>query len=302
MPMPHIVVAVDVGYLTTTVAWTEARPAADSEWTLKRIPDWPGAPDPSINHVPTTVRYDAEGKLLSWGYGCSISQPGEEVSGWADWHPVLNSSKPADKFSRAKRRDTEKRLADFLGHVHDRIAMHIADFLCPSERVWWETRIDSVFARPAGDPLRMKRAIVEAGFETGSEHHRVIVGSLRGRVPDSKFAVVNDLIRARLRSLGNSERRVDRLVLTPTLVLSDYTVSSDPEPEAEEIEVSGEESGEGFGEESGQGDDGELEECDDEDSDEMECEISEEDEGEEDEGEEVDEMECEASEEDEGKG
>ncbi|KAB5580556.1 hypothetical protein GE09DRAFT_950983 [Coniochaeta sp. 2T2.1] len=63
--VPEIVVSVDLGTTYTGVAWKTPRTP------IQVISDWPGSGDRAERKVPTTLVYNADGTLSSWGAMCA---------------------------------------------------------------------------------------------------------------------------------------------------------------------------------------------------------------------------------------
>ncbi|VUC31020.1 unnamed protein product [Clonostachys rosea] len=62
---PDVIVSIDLGTTFTGVAWmTPQRP-------IQVINDWPGSGDRGERKVPTTLVYNADGTLSTWGFACA---------------------------------------------------------------------------------------------------------------------------------------------------------------------------------------------------------------------------------------
>ncbi|KAG6003042.1 hypothetical protein E4U21_002431 [Claviceps maximensis] len=73
-----IVVAVDLGTTYTGVGWRTSRTP------IQVINDWPGSGDRGERKVPSTVVYNADGTLSSWGFMCDDEDEDEDGGGGDD--------------------------------------------------------------------------------------------------------------------------------------------------------------------------------------------------------------------------
>ncbi|KAK1511370.1 hypothetical protein CABS01_16473 [Colletotrichum abscissum] len=62
---PDILVSIDLGTTYTGVAWMTPRTP------IQVINDWPGSGDRGERKVPTTIIYNADGSISSWGFMCA---------------------------------------------------------------------------------------------------------------------------------------------------------------------------------------------------------------------------------------
>ncbi|KID83298.1 Hsp70 family chaperone [Metarhizium guizhouense ARSEF 977] len=74
---PDIIVSVDLGTTFTGVGWRTPRTP------IQVVNDWPGSGDRAERKVPTTIVYNADGTLSSWGFMCADDEgvDQEESSG-----------------------------------------------------------------------------------------------------------------------------------------------------------------------------------------------------------------------------
>lgn len=132
-------------------------------------------PNASWPSVPTAVMYDSAHNMLSWGFGCKLTDPSDYVWANLDFAPILDPDGPDGGCDIEHREFAQTSLTHFLREVYRHLRSTVE-----AEGSWdWDSAaVDFIFAKPRGDISWMVQAIKDAGFGRGSRSHRIIMKSL----------------------------------------------------------------------------------------------------------------------------
>ncbi|KAK0653022.1 kinase-like domain-containing protein [Cercophora newfieldiana] len=189
---PDILVAVDVGYYTTTVAWMPIGPNNTGSMNdMRPIVNWPGAPTPSTQYVPTAFAYDSDNNAPSWGFGLNVPGPSDVTFAHTDFDPVLNPDRAEHiTNTRQSTQQAQFRLGHFLSQVYQHLRLEIGS-QCP----WNDSVIEFFFTKPRGNPTWLRRAVKDAGFGSDSpKHNTTMISSLRWEAELHSLTAVSPIL------------------------------------------------------------------------------------------------------------
>ncbi|KAI8676554.1 hypothetical protein LRP88_10436 [Fusarium phalaenopsidis] len=179
---PDLAISVDLGTTFTGVAWM--RRGAP----VQIVSDWPGSDDRGDRKVPTTLIYNADGSISSWGFMCADDDDTSPAKTRRDFFkifldPDMLAGAQQQGLSNAPRSVDEARqfVSDYLrkvyAHLKDSIEMRMGikhvggwksmavTFLFSVPTTWTSMAITNVF----------KGAIHDAGFGTEGPRHSALV-------------------------------------------------------------------------------------------------------------------------------
>ncbi|EWZ92921.1 hypothetical protein FOWG_05873 [Fusarium oxysporum f. sp. lycopersici MN25] len=178
---PDLTVSVDLGTTFTGVAWMR------HGIPIQVVNDWPGSDDRGDRKVPTTIVYNADGSISSWGFMCADDDHDTSKTR-RDFFKIFLDPETLDaaqhqRLSNVPQSTTQSRqfVTDYLkqiyAHVKDSIEMrmgikHVGGwdrmavlFLFSAPTTWTSMAIINTF----------KGAIHDAGFGTGGPKHSALV-------------------------------------------------------------------------------------------------------------------------------
>ncbi|KAM0427272.1 hypothetical protein ACHAPT_007705 [Fusarium lateritium] len=179
---PDLAISVDLGTTFTGVAWM--RRGAP----VQIVSDWPGSDDRGDRKVPTTLIYNADGSISSWGFMCADDDDTTPTKTRRDFFkifldPDMLAGAHQQGLSNAPRSVDEARqfVSDYLrkvyAHLKDSIEMRMGikhvggwksmavTFLFSVPTTWTSMAITNVF----------KGAIHDAGFGIEGPRHSALV-------------------------------------------------------------------------------------------------------------------------------
>lgn len=185
---PDIIVSVDLGTTYTGVAWMTPRTP------IQVISDWPGSGDRGERKVPTTLVYNANGTLSSWGFMCSDDELEAGVPGSGKTRrEFFKIFMDADTLSDAQQQgltsapqsvfEAEQFVTDFLrqvyGHIKESIETQIGRRGVGNG--WTDLAVEFIFSVPTTWTSQsivnsFKKVIRDAGFGTEGPKHSAQVG------------------------------------------------------------------------------------------------------------------------------
>ena len=181
--IPDISVSVDLGTTYTGVAWmTPNRP-------IQPISDWPGSGDRNERKVPTTLVYNADGTLSSWGFMCVDDELEAGVLGGGKVRrEFFKIFMEEDTLAGAQRQgltsapqtafEAQQFVADFLRQVYAHIKESIETAIGRRGigNGWADLEVDFIFSVPTTWTSQsiinsFKKVIREAGFGIEGPRH-----------------------------------------------------------------------------------------------------------------------------------
>ncbi|KAM5352025.1 hypothetical protein ACJ41O_004748 [Fusarium nematophilum] len=179
---PDVTISIDLGTTFTGVAWM--RRGAP----VQVVNDWPGSDDRGDRKVPTTLIYNSDGSISSWGFMCADDDDTAPGKTRRDFFkifldPDTLAAAQQQGLTNAPRSTAEARLfvTDYLRHIYahvkDSIEMRMGiqhlggwakmavSFLFSAPTTWTSMAIINVF----------KGAIHDAGFGVEGPRHSALV-------------------------------------------------------------------------------------------------------------------------------
>ncbi|KAK2591513.1 hypothetical protein QQS21_010788 [Conoideocrella luteorostrata] len=177
---PDITVSVDLGTtFTGRVGWRTPRTP------VQVINDWPGSGDRGERKVPTTLVYNADGSLSSWGYMCAdddVDEPGSGKTRRDFFKIFIDSASLAAAQSVPKAPKTtgeaQKSATDYLTQVYKHVKKTI-EMQIGRQRVdggWADLTVVFLFSVPTTwtrmETINSFKGIIRsAGFGVGGPRH-----------------------------------------------------------------------------------------------------------------------------------
>ncbi|KAK0369431.1 hypothetical protein CLIM01_13212 [Colletotrichum limetticola] len=168
---PDILVSIDLGTTYTGVAWMTPRTP------IQVINDWPGSGDRGERKVPTTIIYNADGSISSWGFMCADDD--ENVPGktrreffkiFLDDDTLAAAQKQGLEHVPRSTSDAQRYITDYLKQVYGHIKESI-ETQCGRRHFggWASMTVTFLFSAPTtwtkmGVVNAFKNAIRDAGF------------------------------------------------------------------------------------------------------------------------------------------
>ncbi|KAI1030474.1 hypothetical protein LB503_012256 [Fusarium chuoi] len=171
---PDLAISVDLGTTFTGVAWMR------HGIPIQVVNDWPGSDDRGDRKVPTTIVYNADGSISSWGFMCADDDHDTSKTR-RDFFKIFLDPETLDAAQHQGLSNARRFVTDYLkqiyAHIKDSIEMrmgikHVGGwdsmavlFLFSAPTTWTSMAIINTF----------KGAIHDAGFGTGGPKHSALV-------------------------------------------------------------------------------------------------------------------------------